>query len=149
MASTCTISISKSKNDQTIGGPVANSHYEPPKQSIFGQLIDSLFLLVLVLGALFAPLYLKLAGGGKVDLAVADKTTWAGLGQSAAQQAQWLKLGFTPDTAAPLIVSRFDYTFNTVELAVTIVAIVGYFVLLFIFSRSEYREVIEERFGRK
>lgn len=126
---------------------MANSHYEPPKQSAFGQLIDSLFLLVLVIAALFAPLYLKLAGGGKIDLAVADKTTWSGLGQSAIQQAQWVKLGYTPDTAAPIIVSRFDYTFNVTELAITAVVIVGYFALLFIFSRSEYREVIEERFG--
>jgi hypothetical protein len=128
---------------------VANSHYEPPKQSIFGQLIDSLFLLVLVLAALFTPLYLKLAGGGKIDIAVANKTTWTGLGQNAVQQAQWEKLGFTPDTAAPLIISRFDYTFNTFELAITAIVIVGYFVLLFVFSRSEYREVIEERFGKK
>jgi hypothetical protein len=128
---------------------VANSHYEPPKQSAFGQLVDSLFLLVLVLAALFAPLYLKLAGGGKIDLPVADKSTWAGLGQNAVQQAQWEKLGFTPDTAASLITSRFDYSFNTAELAVTAVVIIGYFVLLFIFSRTEYRDVIEERFGKK
>lgn len=128
---------------------MANSHYEPPKQSAFGQLVDSIFLLVLVLAALFAPLYLKLAGGGKVDLAVADKTTWAGLGQSAVQQAQWEKLGFTPDTAASIITSRFDYSFNVVELVITAIVIVGYFVLLFIFSRTEYRDVIAERFGRK
>ncbi|WP_409562948.1 hypothetical protein RLW55_17935 [Hyphomicrobium sp. B1] len=128
---------------------MANSHYEPPKQSAFGQLVDSLFLLVLVLAALFAPLYLKLAGGGKIDLPVADKSTWAGLGQNAVQQAQWEKLGFTPDTAASLITSRFDYSFNTAELAITAVVIIGYFVLLFIFSRTEYRDVIEERFGKK
>jgi hypothetical protein len=128
---------------------VANSHYEPPKQSAFGQFFDSLFLLVLVLAALFAPLYLKLAGGGKVDLPVADKTTWAGLGQSAVQQAQWEKLGLTPDTAAAMITSRFDYSFNVFELVVTAVVVVGYFALLFAFSRGEYREVIEERFGKK
>lgn len=128
---------------------MANSHYEPPKQSAFGQFFDSLFLLVLVLAALFAPLYLKLAGGGKIDLPLADKTTWAGLGQSAAQQAQWEKLGLTPDTAAAMITSRFDYSFNMFELAITAIVVVGYFVLLFVFSRSEYREVIEERFGKK
>jgi hypothetical protein len=128
---------------------VANSHYEPPKQSAFGQFFDSLFLLVLVLAALFAPLYLKLAGGGKVDLPIADKTTWAGLGQSAVQQAQWEKLGLTPDTAAAMITSRFDYSFNVIELVVTAVVVVGYFALLFAFSRGEYREVIEERFGKK
>jgi len=69
--------------------------------------------------------------------------------QNAVQQAQWEKLGFTPDTAASLITSRFDYSFNTVELAITAVVIIGYFVLLFIFSKTEYRDVIEERFGKK
>ncbi|MFA5958612.1 hypothetical protein [Hyphomicrobium sp.] len=128
---------------------MAKSHYDPPKQSAFGQFVDSVFLLILVLVALFVPLYLKLAGGGKIDLAVADKSTWAGLGQNAAQQVQWEKLGFTPDTAASIITSRFDYSFNVAELAITAIVIVGYFALLFIFSRSEYREVIDERFGKK
>lgn len=124
-------------------------HYEPPKQSALGQLFDSLFLLVLVLAALFTPLYLKLAGGGKIEMPVADKSTWVGLGQNAAQAAQWEKLGFHPDTAAPLITSRFDYSFSPVELAITAVVVIGYFVLLFVFSKREYIEVLEERFGRK
>ena len=128
---------------------MSDSKYIPREQSAFGQFFDSLFLLGLVLVALFAPLYLNLAGGGKIDLAVADKTTWAGLGQSAVQQTQWEKLGFTPDTAASLITSRFDYSFNLVELIITAVVVVGYFVLLFLFSEGEYHDVIEERFGKK
>jgi hypothetical protein len=128
---------------------VEKPHYEPPKQSALGQLFDSLFLLVLVLAALFTPLYLKLAGGGKIDIPVADKSTWVGLGQNAVQAAQWEKLGFHPDTAAPLITSRFDYSFSPVELAITAVVVIGYFVLLFVFSKREYIEVLEERFGRK
>lgn len=124
-------------------------HYEPPKQSAFGQLFDSLFLLVLVFAALFTPLYLKLAGGGKIDMSVADKSTWAGLGQNAVEAAQWEKLGFHPDTAAPLITSRFDYSFSPLELAITAIVVIGYFMLLFAFSKREYIEVIEERFGKK
>ncbi|MGO4685356.1 hypothetical protein [Hyphomicrobium sp. 2TAF46] len=124
-------------------------HYEPPKQSAFGQLFDSLFLLILVFAALFTPLYLKLAGGGKIDMSVADKSTWAGLGQNAVQAAQWEKLGFHPDTAAPLITSRFDYSFSPLELAITAIVVIGYFMLLFAFSKKEYIEVIEERFGKK
>ncbi|WP_045835323.1 hypothetical protein [Hyphomicrobium sp. 99] len=124
-------------------------HYEPPKQSAIGQLFDSLFLLVLVFAALFTPLYLKLAGGGKTDLVLADTKTWEGLGQNAVQQAQWVKLGMTPETAAPLITSRFDYSFSVVELIITAVVVIGYFALLFAFSKREYREVLEERFGKK
>ena len=86
---------------------------------------------------------------GKTELAVADKTTWAGLGQSAAQQAQWEKLGLTPETAAGMITSRFDYTFDLVALAVTALVVIGYFMLLFRFSKIEYRDVIDERFGKK
>jgi hypothetical protein len=128
---------------------VDKPHYEPPKQSAFGQLFDSLFLLVLVFAALFTPLYLKLAGGGKTDLALADTKTWEGLGQNAVQQAQWLKLGMTPETAAPMITSRFDYSFSVVELVITAVVVIGYFALLFAFSKREYIEVLEERFGKK
>ena len=128
---------------------MANSHYDPPKQSVLGQLFDSFVLLALVFATLFAPLYLGLAGGGKTELAVADKTTWAGLGQSAAQQAQWEKLGLTPETAAGMITSRFDYTFDLVALAITAAVVIGYFLLLFHFSKIEYRDVIDERFGKK
>ena len=128
---------------------MSDSHYEPPKQSAFGQFFDSLFLMALVLAALFAPLALKLAAGAKTELAIADKTTWAGLGQSAAQQAQWEKLGMTPETAAPMVVSRFDYSFDVLALAITAAVVIGYFLLLFRFSEIEYRDVISERFGKK
>jgi len=128
---------------------MSDSKYIPPEQSAFGQFFDSLFLLGLVLVALFAPLYLGLAGGGKTELAVADKTTWAGLGQNAVQQTQWEKLGFTPDTAASLITSRFDYSFSLVEMIITAIVVVGYFILLFRFSEGEYHDVINERFGDK
>ena len=128
---------------------MAESQYEPPKQSAIGQFFDSIFLLFLVTAALFAPLYLGLAGGGKTELAVAEKTTWAGLGQSAAQQAQWEKLGLTPETAAAMITSRFDYTFDLTALAITALVVIGYFLLLFRFSEIEYRDVITERFGKK
>lgn len=128
---------------------MANSHYEPPKQSVLGQLFDSLFLLVLVFAALFVPLKLDLAGGGKTELAVADKTTWAGLGQNAVQQAQWEKLGMTPESAAGIITSRFDYAFDLAALGLTVLVVVVYFLLLFHFSKIEYRDVIEERFGKK
>lgn len=128
---------------------MSNDHYEPPRQSALGQFLDSLFLLGLVFAALFAPIYLGLAGGGKTELAVADQSTWAGLGQDAVAQASWEKLGFTPEMAAPLVTSRFDYSFDAVALGITAIVVIGYFVLVVAFSRSEYRQVIAERFGRK
>ncbi len=128
---------------------MSNGDYIPPRQSKLGQFFDSMFLLALVFAALFAPIYLGLAGGGKTELAIADKTTWTGLGQNPAMQAAWEKLGYTPETAAPLIVSRFDYSFDLIALGVTALVVIGYFLLVVAFSKSEYREVIAERFGRK
>jgi hypothetical protein len=128
---------------------MSNGHYEPPRQSALGQFFDSLFLLALVFASLFAPLYLGLATGGKTEIELADKTTWAGLGQNAVMQGAWEKLGYTPETAAPVIASRFDYSFDLVALGVTALIVIGYFVLVVFFSKSEYREVIAERFGHK
>lgn len=128
---------------------MSNGHYEPPRQSAIGQFFDSLFLLALVFATLFAPLYLGLAGGGKTEIEVADKSTWAGLGQNPVMQAQWEKLGFTTETAGPLITSRFDYSFDFIALGVTALVVIGYFLLVVAFSKSEYREVIAERFGPK
>lgn len=122
--------------------------YVPPKQSQIGQIFDSLFLLFLVGLSLFAPLWLKLAGGGKTDLTFADKT-WEAMGQTPAMQAAWEKLGHTAETAQPLIASRFDYSFDLVEMLITAVVIIGYFVFVVRYSDKEYRDVIRERFGDK
>ena len=83
-----------------------------------GQIVDCLFLLGLVFLALFAPLYLGLAGGGKSKIEFAEKT-WDGMGQNATMVAQWEKLGFTPESAADLIASRFDYAFSVWGLVIT------------------------------
>lgn len=125
-----------------------NNRYDPPKQSTFGQIFDSLFLLLLVGLSLFAPLWLGLAGGGKKELSFADKT-WEAMGQTAAQQAAWEKLGHTAETAQPLIASRFDYAFSPLEMLITAIVIIGYFVFVVRYSDKEYRDVIRERFGDK
>lgn len=135
---------------------MAKAPYKPPVQSKLGQTFDSLFLLALVMAALFIPLHLGLAGGGKTSLELQD-TTWAGMGQNATMQAQWEKLGFTEGTeakdgkqpAAELISARFDYSFNPVELGLTALVVIGYFFIVFHWSKKEYREVIDERFNNK
>ncbi len=121
--------------------------YQPPQQSKLGQVVDTIFLLGLVFVALFAPLYLGLAGGGKTTLDFADKT-WSGLGQNATMAAQWEKLGYTPETAAELISSRFDYSFSLTALLVTAIVVIAYFFILFHWSKKEYKEVIAEKFNQ-
>lgn len=148
---------------------MAKAPYEPPKQSISGQTIDSLFLLALVFAALFAPLYLGLAGGGKTSVEFKDQT-WVGWNQNATMQAQWEKLGYTegakiieqkPDgteevtgnatSAGDLIAARFDYTFDPMWLAITALVVIAYFYIVIVFhwSAKEYRDVIDEKFNNK
>lgn len=127
---------------------MANGKYEPPKQSAFGQIFDSLFLLVLVGLSLFVPLWLKLAGGGKTALEFKEKT-WEAMGQNDVTKAAYEKLGLTPETAHDMIAARFDYSFDPLWAIITAIVLAAYFLLVFRFSDSEYRDVIRERFGDK
>ena len=123
--------------------------YQPPKQSLAGQIVDVVVLLVLTVGALYLPLYMGLAGAAKTPNPI-ENPTWEALGQNEVEQAQWAVLGF-PDAASAneIITARFDYTFSWTALLVMVVAVVGYFFLVVRLSEKEYRQVIDERFGKK
>jgi len=123
--------------------------YQPPKQSLAGQIVDVVVLLVLTVGALYLPLYMGLAGAAKTPNPI-ENPTWEALGQNEVEQAQWAVLGF-PDAASAneIITARFDYTFSWTALLVIVVAVVGYFFLVVRLSEKEYRQVIDERFGKK
>jgi hypothetical protein len=123
------------------------AHYSPPKQGKASQLIDVIVLVVLTVGALFVPIWLKMAGAAKTVAAPAESDTWEALGQNAVQAAQYEALGYTPETAHDLILARFDYSFSISALLVMVVVIVLYYVLILRFSEVEYREVISEKFG--
>jgi hypothetical protein len=121
--------------------------YQPPKQSLAGQIFDVVTLLVLTIGALYVPLYLGLAGAAKTPAPIANPT-WEALGQNATEQAQWAALGITdPAAANDIITARFDYSFSWAALITMAVLVIGYFVLVVRLSDKEYREVIDERFG--
>jgi hypothetical protein len=131
-----------------------SARYQPPRQGGVGQLVDSLFLMVLVFICLLAPVFLARdhaatapAEEAAVDAPAAPAPTWESLNQTPVQAQQWEKLGYTPETAKPIVENRFDYTVEPVPLAVTALVIVGYFVLMLRWSDREYREVIRERFG--
>ena len=121
--------------------------YQPPKQSLAGQIVDVVVLLVLTVGALYLPLYMGLAGAAKTPAPI-ENPTWEALGQNEVEQAQWAVLGY-PDAASAneIITARFDYTFSWTALIVMVVAVVGYFILVVRLSDKEYREVIAEKFG--
>jgi hypothetical protein len=77
---------------------------------------------------------------------VAPAATWESLEQNEVMQAQWIKLGHTPETAATIINNRFDYTIDPMMLIITIIVVVGYFALVLKVSDKQYREVIAEKF---
>jgi hypothetical protein len=124
-------------------------YYSPPSQGIFGQIFDSLFILILVYASLMIPLLLKAeekAESAAAAVQAAANATWESLGQNAVQQAQWIKLGFGPEEAAVLINDRFDYTIDPLMLVITIAVIAGYFIFMLTVSKRQYREVIAEKF---
>lgn len=122
------------------------TNYVPPKQGWFGQVFDSVFILVLVFASLLVPLLLKPAEVKNADLDAA-KVTWESLKLSPIEQGQWIKLGYDPEKAAAIINTKFDYAIDPWSLAITILVIVGYFTFLLKVSNKEYKEVINEKFG--
>jgi hypothetical protein len=135
--------------------------YVPPKQSIAGQLFDVGFLLALVFAALFLPIWLGIAVPSRVEklpagvsyTLKADKTTkiwkgltWEKLGQNPVMQQQWVKLGYTKESAADIITQPFDYTIDVEGVALTGAVILGYFLFLLFLSAKEYKQVIAEKF---
>ena len=126
-----------------------SKNYTPPNQGMFGQIFDSILILVLVYASLMLPLLMKQSDKpteAPAATAEAAKVTWESLGQNEVMQAQWVKLGFDPDKAAAIINNRFDYTIDPMMLIITIFVVVGYFVIILKVSDNQYREVIAEKF---
>lgn len=124
------------------------AHYQAPKQSKISQLIDVIVLLALTFGALFAPVYLGLAGGAK-SVPEGAPTDWEGMGQNATEIAQYNALGYTdPAAIADIINARYDYSFSWAALIAMIVIVVGYYVMMLRLSDREYRDVIAEKFDK-
>lgn len=121
--------------------------YVPPVQKGFGQLVDSLFLLVLVYCSLLAPLFLKAPEKQPDASAAKTQVSWHELGQNATMQAQWQKLGYDTEQAKPIITSKFDYEIEPVSLIATVLVIAGYFGFVLFVSDRQYRQVIAEKFS--
>jgi hypothetical protein len=125
-----------------------SKHYTPPNQGMFGQIFDSILILVLVYASLMLPLLMKQDAKAEEPAVAAEVVvnTWESLSQNEVMQAQWVKLGYDPDKAAAIINNRFDYTIDPIMLIITIIVVVGYFVIMLKVSDKQYREVIAEKF---
>lgn len=129
-----------------------SKRYKPPVQKGFGQFFDSIFILVLVYLALMAPLVLDFSSSDEAASEVAVEQvapTWESLGQNATMQAQWEKLDVSVEEAAAIINDKFDYSINPISLLITLLVLVGYWVFMLKVSDKEYREVINEKFGKR
>jgi hypothetical protein len=138
--------------------------YKPPRQSGIGQVIDSMLILVVLVICLlvpfrwddivasFAPAPAPAAGTGAAttEAAKEPEPTWESLKQTPVQAQQWEKLGKKPADAKPLIDAKFDFDadLHSWKLPLTIIVIVAYFIFLLRTSDREYRQVIDERFGK-
>jgi hypothetical protein len=89
------------------------------------------------------------AGNSKVMEKI-DNPTWETLKQTPVQVEQWVKLGYADAAAAhDIIQNKWDYSINWMQLILLAAALIGYFVFLIRASDKEYREVIDEKFGKK
>lgn len=123
--------------------------YNPPDQSREMQWVDIIFLIAAILLALWLPLKAGWAGVSK-SIDKIDNPTWETLKQTPAQVEQWVKLGYADAAAAhDVIQNHFHYSIDWMQLIIMAAVVIGYFVFLFKASDSEYRDVINEKFGEK
>jgi hypothetical protein len=130
--------------------------YEPPRQSLRGQLVDAVFILVLLFATLFVSTYvLGLQAGVPAGGEAAKPRPVSELPISPAEKQQFQKmidagmvdLQAVNDSVAANRASADKYAFSVLSLVVTAAIIVAYMVYVYRLSFKEYREVIEEKFG--
>lgn len=130
--------------------------YEPPRQSLRGQLVDAVFILVLLFATLFVSTYvLSLQAGGAAGGGGGQPRPVSELPISSAEKQQFQKmidagmvdLQAVNDSVAANRASTDKYAFSVLSLVVTAAIIVAYMAFVYRLSFKEYREVIEEKFG--
>lgn len=126
--------------------------YEPPKQSLRGQLFDSLFILVLLMVVLFGVTYFLQSSAASTEVKTQPVSQ---LPITAAEKAQYDKLikeGMvdlpTANAQVAAATPRSDkYPIGIGALVLTFGVIGLYLLFVYQVSFKEYREVIRERFG--
>lgn len=130
--------------------------YEPPRQSLRGQLVDAVFILALLFATLFVSTYvLSLQAGGAAGGGGGQPRPVSELPISSAEKQQFQKmidagmvdLQAVNDSVAANRASVDKYAFSVLSLVVTAAIIVAYMAFVYRLSFKEYREVIEEKFG--
>jgi len=109
--------------------------YEPPRQSLRGQLVDAVFILVLLFATLFVSTYvLSLQAGGAAGGEAARPRPVSELPISSAEKQQFQKMidaGMVDrqavnDSVAANRASTDKYTFSVLSLIVTAAVLIAY-----------------------
>jgi hypothetical protein len=134
------------------GSDTGVTPYEPPRQSLRGQLVDSVIILLMLFAVLFGVTYYVQS---TADGAESATTPLAELPITPVERQQYQKLideevvdieGVNAQVAANH--PRDDkYDFGIGKAILTFVVIAIYLAFVYLVSFKEYREVIRERFG--
>jgi hypothetical protein len=131
-------------------GPIAP--YEPPVQTLRGQIVDSVVILALLFAVLFGVTYYVQSSASSAG----EKTTpIAQLPITATEKAQYqtmidreiVDLATVNAQVAASHPRTDKYPISAWKLILTFGVIGGYLVFVYMVSFKEYREVIRERFG--
>lgn len=126
-------------------------HYEPPKQSVRGQLLDAVVVLALIFVTLFATTYLTEAE----DSAASAPRTLAELPVTPGERVQYQKMIDTGVSDLETISASVEanqagddkYDIDVLALVGTAVLLALYLGFVYRVSFREYREVVDEKFG--
>jgi hypothetical protein len=133
------------------GSTPARQAYEPPKQSVRGQLLDAFVVLALIFVTLFATTYLT----ESVDSGSGAVRPLAELPITQGERAQYQKMIDTGVTDLETISASVEanqagadkYEIDVLALLGTAVLLAVYLGFVYRVSFREYREVIDEKFG--
>ncbi|MEJ2860695.1 hypothetical protein [Actinomycetospora flava] len=125
--------------------------YEPPKQSVGGQLLDAVVVLVLIFVTLFATTYITSAEDetstparplAEQPLTPGERTQYQKMIDAGVADEATLAAGVEANQP-----SGDKYEIDVLALLGTVVLLGLYLGFVYRVSYREYREVVEERFG--
>jgi hypothetical protein len=135
-----------------MAAPGPAGHYEPPVQSLRGQIVDSVIILALLFAVLFGVTYYVQSSAGSSE---PEEKPISQLPITETEKAQYQRMVdeeivdlATVNAQVAASHPRDDkYPISAWKLILTFGVIGGYLVFVYMVSFKEYREVIRERFG--
>lgn len=132
-------------------GSADRPHYQPPQQSVRGQLLDAAVVLALIFVTLFATTYLTEAA----ETPSGDPRPLAELPLTPGERAQYQKMIDSGTADLATITASVEanqpsadkYDIDVLALVGTAVLLAVYLGFVYRVSFREYREVVDEKFG--